>query len=632
MKELWEKLPEWLKNYNYNIYNSNNYIVVDFETTTLDKGSPYNKDNSIVCSSMRYGRDHPDYIPDTIVHKGDEYHQQHLVKAIEKADFWVAHNSKFEYGWLERCGLPLNKTLAFCTQIAEYVLLSNRSKLNLLGLNTCLKRRGYKTKEDLGKKLLKAGVCPSSWPDRWLLPYSKGDVDRGEELFLSQRKALQQHNQLPVCFTRNIFTAPICSIEHNGMHLDADRVKILERNYSAKKAELLSQLSILTDGANPNSYPQMREVLYEKLKFKKPTDKKWISPKGELTTKFDYIDTLKPRTKKQQQFKKLKQEYSKVHAALSKSLTKFNNCVSETTDHVLTASLNQTITVTQRLSSTGKNYKAQFQNFPRIFKPLFSARHAGWEICEIDQAQLEYRVAVWYGQDEAGISDILNKVDAHRFTGEHLFGEPFLKLDVKSDEYKYQRFKCKEHTFKPLYGGQSGTKKEVAYYEAFKKKHVGITAAQNDWKMAAVNTSKVMTPSGLVFYFPGTRVLNDGYITNTTNICNYPVQSLATADIVPIGVTYQWHLAQAAEMQSYLINTIHDSSIGEVHPEEKELYSEIGTYAFVDVVYTYLEEVYGIDFNVPLEAEVDFNKNWSNSEDWEEKYLTSNKNCATLQV
>ena len=622
MKELFNKLPKWLREYDYKKYLSNNYVVIDFETTIIDHGSPYVKENKIVCSSWKCGPDHADYRGGvTNFHKAGEYNQVELVEAIESADFWVAHNSKFEYGWLERCGLPLEKTLTFCTQIAEFVLLSNRSRMLGLSLNKCLARRNMKGKDDLGGKLLKAGVCPSVWPLRVLKRYSIQDTKSTESLFLHQRAALVAHKQLPVMFTRCIFTPAIVDIEKKGMHLDEGRVTKVTRDYRARLVVLDGKLAKVTGGANPASPKQMREVLYEKLKFKKPKDAKWITSTGEPTTSFDYIGQLKPKNKKQTSFKRLKQEWSQVNAALTKALNKFSLCCEENSDNILTASFNQTIVVTQRLSSTGKKYGAQFQNFPRIFKPLFSARHKGWKIGEIDQAQLEYRVAVWYGQDEAGLHDILEKVDAHAFTALQIFGDKFRNEEENSPLYQSLRTASKAHTFKPLYGGKSGTKDEVRYYKAFTDKHKGVARIQEQWKMDAINTGKVRCASGLIFYFPNTRIKEDGYVTNSTNICNYNVQSFATADIVPIGVTFQWHLMRQAGMKSFITNTVHDSTKTEVHPEEIEQFKEIGTYAHVDIVLEYLDKVYGIDFNVPLEVEIKLADNWADNEHWRKKFL-----------
>jgi len=625
-------LPDWLRDCSYDRFYSDNYVVIDFETTVIEKGSPYVPENKVVCSSWRYGKDHPDYTPVTQVHIGNEFHQQRLLDAISKADFFVAHNSKFEYGWLERCGLDLHESLGFCTQLAEYVLLSNRSNPQMLSLEKCLIRRKMPQKKSLGKALLQLSMCPSEWPRRWLVPYSAQDVDSGELLFLDQRKQLIKRDQLKTLFTRCLLTPVLADIERRGMHIDESRVRPIHADYTAKLNELEEEIAKLIGGANPSSPKQMIKVLYEDFKFPLPNPKedKWYGKPDKdgnktPTTSFDYIGTLKSTTKKQQHFMKLKQEYSKVNAALTKCLNKFVACCDETVEHIITASLNQTITATQRLSSTGRNYKAQFQNFPRIFKPLFSAREEGWEMGEIDYAQLEYRVAVWFGQDEAGLYDINHSVDSHSFTAEKIFGERFMGLSMEDPNRSEFRTAAKAHTFKPLYGGESGTKDEVRYYKAFKEKHSGVTAVQEEWKMEALNTGKVSCPNGLKFYFPGTTITSRGYVTNTTNICNYNVQSLATADIVPLGLVYTWHLFRLAALRSFIVNTVHDSIITEVFSEEKKIIKEIGELSCIKLVKEYLRKVYNIDFNVPLAIDVEFAKNWHDSDDWINKYLENDE-------
>lgn len=128
------------------------------------------------------------------------------------------------------------------------------------------------------------------------------------------------------------------------------------------------------------------------------------------------------------------------------------------------------------------------------------------------------------------------------------------------------------------------------------------------------------------FYWPDTSMQGSGYVTNSTSICNYPVQGFATGEIIPIAVTYQWHRMKAANMESFLVNTIHDSSIGEINPKEIELYKEIGVLSYTTDVYRYLQEVYHIQFIAPLGVEIKLSPHWSDSSEikaglgFEEKY------------
>jgi len=624
LAELREQFPSFLKELDPLIYLSENYVVVDFETTSLDKGDPTNPENSLLWAGWEVGPAHKDFSDNNYTYSkwGNEYEQSELIAAVESADFFVAHNAKFEFGWLARCGLDLSKTLGYCTQIGEYVIAGNRKFQ--LSLEATSKRYGYAGKMGLISKLIKGGVPTELIPRKWLSRYGRLDVRLDHHIFRKQRKRLYEDGLLPSFFTRNILTPVLADMEKNGVHIDKERVEYVYFIYKKKEAELLRELDVLTGGFNPNSPKQKVDVIYGELGFKVPKDyrgKECRSAKTDAPkTDADTLALLRATNKKQREFIRIMKELSEVNAALTKTLEKFHNCVHETEDHIITASFNQTITQTHRLSSSGKNYKTQFQNFGRTFKPLISPRHEGWEIGEADEGQLEYRVAVFLGNDEQGLQDIVNKVDAHGFTASIIFKEEWEDETLTKEVRKEIRNQSKPHTFKPLYGGQSGTPRQVEYYEAFKKKHSGITAAQKEWITTVLKDKELTTVTGFKFYWPDTKITKSGYIVNTTSICNYPVQSFATADIVPIGLVYQWHYMKAAKMQSFLINTVHDSTIGEVHPEEKELYAVIARQSLEDDVITYLNKVYGIDFFVPLEAEAEFAPYWADSPNWQEQF------------
>jgi len=585
------------------------------------------------------GRSHPDYNRGRTFFKWcSEYEQEELVKVCEKADFLIAHNTKFEIGWLSRCGLDTSRCLFYCTQIGEYVIAGNRKwKFNL---DDTLARRGLGSKIATTSKLLKNGNCLSTLPKSWVQRYGIMDTVKEHELFLQQREDIFKEGLEGVQFTRCIFTPPIVHMESTGVHLDKDRVEIVSARLNKKLRILQADMDTLTGGINTRSSDQKAEFLYKTLKFPIPKDfrgneirgkkKNDMWPEGLPSTSKPVLQRLKAKTPKQKKFISLMTTISKLNAAKSKTLDKFLACVTETKDHILTASLNQTLTGTHRLSSTGKNYKAQFQNFPREYKPLFSARNKGWLIGEIDEASLEYRGAVYLGDDEAGYYDIEHKVDAHSLTASIVFKKEWeaCEGDKKSTEGKRIRTESKSRTFTPLYAGSSGTDSEKKYYKWFKEKHKGIAEAHKKWIQEVYRTRKLKTITGLTFYWEDATFNSRGLLIRPDGrpvdqaVCNYPVQSFSTAEIVPVAVTMQWHLMKVAEMKSFLVNTVHDSSVSEVHPKETELFKELGVYSFTDYIPYYLDRVYGIDFKkMPLEAEVEINNNWADSPDWIEEHL-----------
>lgn len=589
------ELPKWLTCPSGDLLMTDNYLVLDTETTNLMKGNACYKDNSLVLGSWIYkGEEH------TIV--GGEYCYGDLLDAIATADLLVGHNIKFDLKWLSRCGYDIGSTLCYDTMIGEYVLAGNRKWE--LGLGPTSKRYGYGGKAPFVDICMKGGVCPSEMPRSMLVGRCEKDILQTESIFLRQRENLKDDGLLGPMLTRCMFSPVLADMELRGMHLDKAAVLKEYAALSSRHVVLGNELDELTGGVNPRSTKQMREYLYDTLKFKP----KKIRGKEIRGTDQAAIAGLKATNKTQRSFLKLKKEYGRVNALLTKSVQFMYGVVMEH-DSIFYAQFNQCVTKTHRLSSSGvalkfamydKPKSMQFQNFPRVYKGMFCSRYDGWDMGEIDGAQLEFRVAAFLGQDSTAMLDIENGADVHQFTAD----------TITEAGQELSRQEAKSRTFKPLYGGSSGTKAEQAYYAAFKEKYNGVAKAQQAWLDEVLRTKSLRLASGLKMYWPDTKMQGSGFITNTTQICNAPVQSLATADIMPIAITYQWYRMRQEELQSFLVNTIHDSSIGEVHPEETELYSRIGVKAFTEDTYFYMKRVYGIDWNVTMGAGVKIGKNW----------------------
>ena len=80
----------------------------------------YNEPNAVPEDEVVSGGQRYNYR--TTINWGNEYSLATLLTAIERADFIVAHNAKFELKWLEKAGLDLSKVCVFDTYLADYVL------------------------------------------------------------------------------------------------------------------------------------------------------------------------------------------------------------------------------------------------------------------------------------------------------------------------------------------------------------------------------------------------------------------------------------------------------------------------------------------------------------------------------
>jgi hypothetical protein len=125
----------------------------------------------------------------------------------------------------------------------------------------------------------------------------------------------------------------------------------------------------------------------------------------------------------------------------------------------------------------------------------------------------------------------------------------------------------------------------------------------------------LITEWGLRYYFPGTALQRGGYVSNTTNICNIPVQALATAEIIPVALVYAYHYIRALACEMFIVNTIHDSIICELPPSEAGTYGEIMRQCLIHEAGRYLREVYGLTFVAPLGCGVKIGQKWGQGEE-----------------
>lgn len=601
-------LPNFVSNPDPEIYRTGRPLFLDFETTNLDKGSAREPKNRIVLACWQLGWD------GEMNHKwGGEYEQEELLAAIREADFIVAHNAKFELAWLARCGVELETLLVYDTMLAEYVIGGNRYKTHNLSLDTCLKRHSLGGKVGLVSRMIKAGICPSEIPREWLLDYCKVDVLALPSLMKSQISLMSDGiGSLSIVYSRCLLTPVLADIEKNGMRIDGQQILPLCSALEVELADLEREANKMAEGINLNSPKQLAAYLYDQLKFAELQVKRgrqWQpdrTPTGGRKTDADTIEALVCKTEKQREFKELFSKIRGIDNQLTKYLRKFTQCIEEN-EGMLYADFNQTQTYTHRLSSTGQKYRVQFQNQPRAYKKFFMAAHDGWVVGEVDGAQLEFRAAGHLGRDVAIRDDVRNGVDVHAKTS--------AKLTEAGQETDRQG--AKEHTFKPLYGGESGTEAEQAYYKAFKQWYPGIAEAQQRWINDVLLDKKLVTEWGMVFYFPDTKLTNSGYITNTPSICNYPVQSFATAEVIPLGMVCMWHRIKRdpRKLLMQIVNTVHDSIAAEFPQDETDAFHELSKQALIYDAEDMVRRLYGIELFVPLGCGVKVGERWGSGKE-----------------
>ena len=124
--------------------------------------------------------------------------------------------------------------------------------------------------------------------------------------------------------------------------------------------------------------------------------------------------------------------------------------------------------------------------------------------------------------------------------------------------------------------------------------------------------NKITNVSGRQYAFPDISRRSNGSVTHFTMIKNYPVQCFATGDVVPVVLNEMYRRLEP--MQSCLVNTVHDSTVIDIHPDEVD--QVLGMVNDMNEGLTDLvESVYGVRMNVPLLLEAKIGPNWLDTVD-----------------
>jgi DNA polymerase I-like protein with 3'-5' exonuclease and polymerase domains len=216
----------------------NNYLVIDGETTGATngtKGNPFCIDNRL-CYLGCYNVGNGDILLSDIEYSLSPYGPEltKIQRMIDEAALLVFFNSKFDLHWMRRYGLKFRHKPLFDTQLAEFILHAQRLKLSENSLDKACERRGLQGKLDVVKtEYWQKGIDTDMVPKSTLTEYLEQDLRSTGALALCQFQDLQTQTQLK----RLVYNA--CQdlyvtedMEWNGLHynipLSLDKAQELE--------------------------------------------------------------------------------------------------------------------------------------------------------------------------------------------------------------------------------------------------------------------------------------------------------------------------------------------------------------------------------------------------------------------
>lgn len=570
---------------------------------------------------------------------------------IKRATRLVGHNLKFDLNWLRELGINFDHCKLWCTQLTEYLLRGQKVFKGDLKLGALSKKYLSIDKIDKVKTYWDAGFETTEIPLKVLKPYGRQDVFNALAIYQRQVPLVRNQNLLPLVAVQNECTKSLSEIEYNGMltnpevaekHLEElqEQVAVIDTELKMMVNEVEVNLGskdhlsaflfggvVKTPGeewkvktykfhSTYKPYKVMVETEISGLGFKPSAETK---KEGVYTTDKGTIKYLKATNKKQRRAKTLLQERSVVAKAMQtlKGKTPDSGLINKTMpDNRVHGNYNQTVTITGRFSCSDPNLQNQPRGGTSPVKQIFIPRFD--KIFGADGKQLEWRIAAYLSGDPVMLEEIEAGVDVHAENAIAIFG-----ASPDDKDFKEVRTTAKIVTFRLLYGGSAygfymdskmpnfSLKKWEDIVEKFYHKYKKLKQWQDrNFNLVWKSHGTLVNPTGRIFVFEkGPK----GY--SQAQVKNYPVQSMATADIIPLWMNIIYMRVKKAGLKSLLIGQVHDNILFDAVESEIDQLAKICTDA-ADHLPEYIKQVWGLDFNIPLSADIEIGDNYGQMEEY----------------
>ncbi|MBN2899597.1 MAG: DNA polymerase I [Clostridia bacterium] len=387
----------------------------------------------------------------------------------------------------------------------------------------------------------------------------------------------------------------LADIEYDGFNVDTAVLETLDSELVEKIDSLEKEIYHFTkEPFNIKSPKQLGVVLFEELAL--PTDKK---TKTGYSTSHDVL--LKLRSKhpiidliiEYRAYTKLKSTYIDGLLAV----------INPDTGRIHT-SLNQTVAVTGRLSSTEPN----LQNIPirlplgREIRKIFVPSE-GCQLVDADYSQIELRILAHMSEDENLKRAFIEKIDVHAMTASQVFDLPLEQVT------SLERSRAKEVNFGIVYGmsdyGLSEnlniTRAEAKkYIEQYFEKYSSVKRFMDDTIEQCRKEGYVTTLFDRKRNIPEINHKNFNLRSFAERTAmNTPIQGTA-ADIMKIAMIKVHQELKAGHYKSRLILQVHDELIVDTVADELE--------AVKKIVEHNMEEA--VKLSVPLKVDLNVGASW----------------------
>lgn len=205
-----------------------NELALDTETTTFNKGSPYDPRNSLVCYS--YASD---------LGSGAVLGLRDVAVRLSQAKLVIGFNFKFDLAWFRRCGIHIRSPI-WDVQVAEFILSHQKNRFPSLN-ETCIKY-GIPVKHDVVKtEYWDKGIDTKDIPWDVLGPYAEHDAVITLQCYYKQI-ALMSPQQKMLCRLMCQDLVILQEMEENGLPFNEELCRVRAEEIDDKISKIEKEL------------------------------------------------------------------------------------------------------------------------------------------------------------------------------------------------------------------------------------------------------------------------------------------------------------------------------------------------------------------------------------------------------
>ena len=387
---------------------------------------------------FQIGDEHEQFVIDTrvvsIESLRDILQSKHIIK--------IFHNAKFDYKFIKHWS-NIDCENIYDTYLVERVLNCGRDNVSYGLKDVCKKYLNVELNKDVRNQFV--GMSSMPFTDSQIV-YGAKDVEYLIKIRTHQLPLVDRNQLNNVVDLENLAVLAFADIEYNGLDLDADSWKKIEKINTDKATKLECELDAMIESDDRlqkfvSKYVQTD--MFTPVDDLRKVDIKWTSPKQVLDV-FQCIipklDNVNGKAMYKYRFKyPLIDKYVKYKEAM-KLCTSYGDAFFKnlSADNKIHTNFHQ-ILDTGRVSSS----KPNMQQIPAdiVYRYCFTAP-AGWSFVSADYSSQELNVIAFGSQDPVWMKALENNEDLHSTCAELVYGDEWINAAEDDCVYMSKKQKC----------------------------------------------------------------------------------------------------------------------------------------------------------------------------------------------